>query len=194
MSDESELIAQSRAGDRRAFDALMRRYSERLFRLTHKVCAQAPSEADDVYQETFLTAFRKMAGFREQSALGSWLFRIASNLCWMRLRRRKREAFVPILDLPEERGERPARSLAAPGDDPALDAHKNDLRRSVARALERLPAGDREIVFLSDVGEWKNRDIARRTGLSLAAVKSRLHRARRALKEHLKDRDGVSPS
>ena len=101
MAEEAALIAKSRAGDAEAFGRLVRRYEDRIYTLARSVCAGLPAEAEDVYQETFLTAFKKIRGFRGDSGLGTWLHRIAANLCWMRHRKKKSEPFVPMLDEPE---------------------------------------------------------------------------------------------
>ncbi|MDD5658269.1 MAG: sigma-70 family RNA polymerase sigma factor, partial [Elusimicrobia bacterium] len=100
MESETALIAASKKGDARAFSALVGRYEDKIFNLARKVCAGMPAEADDVYQETFLTAFKKLPRFRGDSNLGTWLYRIASNLCWMRFRKKRAEPVVPILDRP----------------------------------------------------------------------------------------------
>ncbi|MDE2291253.1 MAG: sigma-70 family RNA polymerase sigma factor, partial [Elusimicrobia bacterium] len=103
-ASEAALIARSRAGDPAAFEQLVRRYEDRIHRLARNVCAGAPAEADDVYQETFLTAFKKLGNFRGDSGLGTWLYRIASNLCFMRLRSNRRRPFVAALDAPRPSG------------------------------------------------------------------------------------------
>lgn len=188
MVDETLLIQKSRAGDRKAFEGLLRLYQDRLFRLAHKVCAQAPAEAEDVLQDTMLAAFKKVKGFRGDSSLGTWLYRVASNLCWMRLRRKRREALEPLPAGPDAEA-RGAWASKDPLDDPATRARRNELRRAVGHALEGLPADQRAVVVLSDVREMKNRDIARTLGLSLPAVKSRLLRGRRWLRTHLEKKD-----
>lgn len=181
---EAELIAASRRGDTRAFGQLIRRYEDRIFRLAHSVCAGLPAEAEDVYQETFLTAFRKIRGFRSESGLGTWLYRIASNLCWMRFRRSKREPAVPLLDRPpDERGRRPQfRDWALT---PEEAAKKKELRLAVQRALGQLPVDYRLVLTLRDIEGLSNEESARVLKLSVAAVKSRLHRGRMFLRDRL---------
>src|ERR1039458_5540011 len=105
MTPERELIEKSRGGDAAAFGRLVGRYEDRIHRLAKNVCAGLPAEADDVYQETFITAFKKLKGFRGDSDLSTWLYRIASNICFMRHRKKKREPFVPLLDRPHDHDE-----------------------------------------------------------------------------------------
>ncbi|MBK8651280.1 MAG: sigma-70 family RNA polymerase sigma factor [Elusimicrobia bacterium] len=177
------MISRCQSGDGRAFAALMDLYRHKIFSLTQRVCAQAPAEADDVFQETFLTAFKEIQKFRGASRLGTWLYRIASNLCWTRLRRRRR-----AVSLGGEEGLPPdlARGLLSPPDDPAETARQREIQRAVGEALARLPVDYRMVVALSDLRGLKNETIAGALSLSLSAVKSRLHRGRNMLKKQLK--------
>lgn len=186
MEEETVLIERSRRGDGEAFAQLVRRHEERIFLLAQKVCAAAPSEAEDVSQETFVTAYKKLDQFRSASALGTWLHRIAANLCWMRLRKKKQVAMVPIVDKPTE-GQPGigADTLSDNNDDPAKTARKKELQGAVTRALEELPVEQRMVVFMKDIQDMANEEIAQALNLSLPAVKSRLHRAREILRERL---------
>ncbi|MBI5594651.1 MAG: sigma-70 family RNA polymerase sigma factor [Elusimicrobia bacterium] len=179
---ESALISRSREGDPAAFESLVRRYEDRIYRLAKNVCAGAPAEADDVYQETFLTAFKKLRTFRGGSGLGTWLYRIASNLCFMRLRSNKRRPFVAALDLPSGEGLRlPADSIPTP----EQAAGKRELAEAVARALKLLPVDYRLVLTLRDVEGLSNEETAKVLKVSVAAVKSRLHRGRLFMRERL---------
>lgn len=179
---EAALIAASKAGDADAFGRLVRRYEERIHRLARGVCAGAPAEADDVYQETFLTAYKKLGRFRGESGLGTWLYRIASNLCFMKLRSNRRRPFVAALDAPSEDGPRlPAEPL--PG--PEQAASRKELSDAVAKALSELPVDYRLVLTLRDVEGLSNEEAARVLSLSVPAVKSRLHRGRLFMRERL---------
>lgn len=189
MESESTLIARSKKGDADAFSALVSRYEDKIFNLAHKVCAGMPAEADDVYQETFLAAFKKMSHFREDSNLGTWLYRIASNLCWMRFRKKRAEPVVPILDHPHGHDDG---SESAGGDQfrdwsdgPEELSRKKALREAVEAALADLPIDYRLVVVLRDVQRLSNEETAKVMKLSVAAVKSRLHRGRLFLRDRL---------
>ena len=104
MPSEQELIERSRAGDREAFAELIRQYGDRIYRLAQQVCARAPAEADGVHQETFVTALEKIQQFENRSALGTWLYRIAANLCFMRLRNKHHSATESLDTWSEKRG------------------------------------------------------------------------------------------
>ncbi len=187
MNGEKELIARSRAGDADAFAQLVRRHEDRIYRLARSVCASMPAEADDVYQETFLTAFRKLKSFREDAELSTWLYRIASNLCFMRHRRRKREPFVALLDRPHDHDHDEGLALGVADGEPTPEeaAGKKELSAAVAAALARLPVEYRLVVALRDVEELSAAQAAKALKLSVPALKSRLHRGRMFLRAEL---------
>ena len=187
MATESELIARSKQGDAEAFSALIGRYEDRIFNLAHKVCAGLPAEAEDVYQETFLTAFQKLPHFRADSNLGTWLYRIASNLCWMRFRKQKSEPVVPILDHPHshEDGSGGGPRFKDWSDGSEELSRKKALREAVETALGELPVEYRLVLVLRDIEGLSGEETAKVMKLSLAAVKSRLHRARLFLRDRL---------
>lgn len=186
---EAALIQASKKGDTTAFDALIRRYEGKIYRLAHSVCAGIPSDADDVYQETFITAFKKINTFRGDSNLGTWLYRIASNLCFQRFRNAKRMPTVPILDLPPDDDDprTPAVQIRDWTPTPEEAASKKELRATVAKAMRELPVDYRLVLTLRDVQELSNEEAAKILKLSVPAVKSRLHRGRMFLRDKLDD-------
>lgn len=180
---EADLIAASKHGDTESFGKLIRRYEDKIFRLASNVCAGLPAEADDVYQETFLTAFKKIHRFREQSNLGTWLYRIAANLCWMRFRKKKREPFVPLLDGAHKHGG--AAEIQDWKLSPEEIAKKKELHEAVRGALSELPVDYRLVLTLRDIERLSNEETATILKLSVPAVKSRLHRGRMFLRDRL---------
>lgn len=171
---ETALIARSRSGDAAAFGALVRRYEDRMYRLVRSVCVSAPAEADDVYQDTFLTAYKKLSTFQGRSELGTWLYRVAANLCFMRLRAKKARPSAP-LD-PETAGKEAG---------PEEAVRKKELADAVTAALAALPPDQRLVVTLRDVEGLSAEETSRALSLSVPAVKSRLHRGRLALRRSL---------
>lgn len=171
---ERSLVARSRDGDPAAFTALVRRYEDRMYRLVRSVCVSAPAEADDVYQDTFLTAYKKLSTFQGRSELGTWLYRVAANLCFMRLRAKKARPAAPLGEAVPD-GE--------PGPEEAV--RKKELSEAVTAALAALPAEHRLAVVLRDIEGLSAAETARTLKLSVPAVKSRLHRGRLALKARL---------
>lgn len=183
-----ELVERARGGDAAAFDALVRGHHDKIYRLARHVCAAAPAEADDVYQETFLTAFKKLKSFRGDADLGTWLYRIASNLCLMRYRRRTAEPFVPMLDAPDEEGVRRPADFPDAAPQPEEAARRKELTDAVAAALAELPVDYRLVLTLRDVEGLSAEETARVLKLSVPAVKSRLHRGRLFLRDRFQAR------
>lgn len=174
-SDEADLIAQSRAGDAAAFEALVRRYDERMYRMVRSVCVSAPAEADDVYQDTFLTAYKKLSSFAGRSELGTWLYRVAANLCFMRLRAKKSRPTARLED----------HAPRDPDGTPEEAVRKKELADAVAASLAALPPEHRLAVVLSDIEGLSAAEAAGRLALSVPAFKSRLRRGRLALRARL---------
>jgi RNA polymerase sigma-70 factor (ECF subfamily) len=180
---ESELIEKSKAGDVEAFSQLIRNYENKIFSLAHHVCAGMPSDAEDVYQETFLSAFKNIKGFKNRSNLGTWLYRIAANLCWLRFRKKKREPIVSSLDRrkPEEEGGQWEFKDWVPN--PEEISRKKELQEAVAKALSGLSTDYRLVLTLRDIEGLSAEETAKILKLSIPAVKSRLHRGRMFLRE-----------
>lgn len=186
---ERELIERSKAGDADAFSALVRAHEDKIFTLARSVCAGLPAEAEDVYQETFLTAFKKIATFRSDANLSTWLHRIAANLCFMRYRKKKSEPFVPLLDEPHKDGEG-HREFKDWSLTPEEAARKHELGAAVTKALASLPVEYRLVLTLRDIEELSNEETAKILGVSVAAVKSRLHRGRLYLRDRFEEMMG----
>lgn len=169
---DSELVARARAGDLGAFDELVRRHSAPLFRyLRHNLHDHA--SAEELTQQAFVRAWRGLAGFRGEAGFRTWLYRIATNLCINRVKRRR-----PTVELPED--------LAADSRGEPDQQHRSRVReQAVAQALDRLPADQRAALVLSVYENLGQAEIARVMGRSVASVNSLSYRARQALRELL---------
>lgn len=183
------LVEKSKQGDSQAFSQLIHLYEDKIFTLTQKVCSTLPSEADDVYQETFLTAFKKIHQFQQSSDLGTWLYRIASNLCFMRLRKKKKEPVDSISGSDDESSGQESTKVTQAVLKKWLTekesmTRKKELAEAVAQALAKLPEDSRLVVTMSDIQGLSNDFIAKSLNLSLSAVKSRLHRGRELLRDY----------
>lgn len=183
MQAERELIERSRKGDTEAFSSLVGRYEDRIYRLAKTVCTGLSAEADDVYQDTFVTAFKKLKNFRGDSELGTWLFRIASNLCLMKRRKKGSEPFVPLLDRPHDHEDGPGHEFRDWSPTPEEAANKKELIGKVSAALAKLPMDYRLVLTLRDVEGLSAQETAKILELSIPAVKSRLHRGRLFLRD-----------
>lgn len=169
-----ELLARVRRGDPRAFEEVVRATHRQAYTLAFRLVADR-QEAEDVAQEAYLRVLRGLAAFREDSRFETWLHRIVTNTALNHLRRRGR--FGELATEPEE----------APPDVSAperIDERVAD-RDALERALEALPAGLRTVVLLKDVYDLSCAEIAEEVGATEGAVKVRLHRARRRLRDLL---------
>ena len=184
-SDDA-LVAAARAGDRAAIEALLERYQERVFGFGLRMCGDS-EDAKDVLQDTLLAAARTIGDFRGESSLSTWLYTIARSFC---IKRRRRSKFAPNEELASD-----SETLALPASGPAPDelASRGEVRRALAGALQALDTASREVLILRDIEGLTAPEVANVTGTSVDAVKSRLHRARAALREHLAASLGDAP-
>src|SRR5919198_1549143 len=173
-----EVLAACRRGDQQAFEEVIRATHRQVYTQALRLVRDR-HEAEDVAQEAYLRAFRGLAGFRGDAQFETWLYRIVANAAMSHLRRRGR--FGDLLAEPEdERMETPARSNQL--EDRAVD------REALARALDKLPKAARGIVIMKDVYGLSCQEIGDIVEASEGAVKVRLHRARRRLKDLLFER------
>jgi RNA polymerase sigma-70 factor (ECF subfamily) len=179
LSDE-EILARVRSGDVQAFEAVMRRYNQRIYRAVRSIIRDE-SEAEDVMQEAYVNAFAHLADFEGRSRLSTWLTRIAVHEALSRLRRGKR--FSP-LDESEEAIMPNARSTPTP----EQSAGDRELGTVLEQAVEALPASFRVVFVLRAVEEMSVAETAEVLEIPEETVKTRLHRARGMLKQSILDR------
>ena len=182
------LVGFARAGDREAFRAIMTRCNQRLFRIARAV-VRDEAEAEDVLQEAYLRAFAAIAGFRGEAGVATWLTRIVLNEAHGRLRRRKPTVDLDALEAAQEGAQGGGQVLNFPGmsksDDPEADAARAQIRRLLERAVDDLPEPFRLVFILREVEDLSVEETARHLDLKVETVKTRLHRARRRLREAL---------
>jgi RNA polymerase sigma-70 factor, ECF subfamily len=178
-SDERELIERCLAGDASAFEPLVERYRQRVWRLAYQLLRDR-EEAWDCAQEAFVRAFHSLGSFRGQSAFYTWLFRITVNVATDRQRARAAQARAFGAErMPEEEW---ARTTADPGAQPDQSAVQLEQRERIRQALDALPPKARTIIMLSDVEGLSYREITEVLGCPIGTVMSRLHNARKRLK------------
>ncbi len=172
--DDSALVARLARGEREAVDQLYARFGRPLYAFVQGIVGDA-GLAEEIVQDTFVAAWRGAAGFEARSSVSSWLFAIARRQARDRLRRTRPE-LVPV----EELAAQPA---GEPG--PEAAALSSADRKQLRAALYRLPAVHRECLVLAFVAELSGPEIAAVLGIPEGTVKSRLHAARRAMREQL---------
>jgi RNA polymerase sigma-70 factor (ECF subfamily) len=171
---DDELLAACRRGDRGAFEEVVRKTYQHVYTQALRLVGDR-QEAEDVAQEAYTRVFRSLSGFRGEAQFDTWLYRIVANAALTHLRKRRRFG-----DLMREEDPEPSlhSNLTGP-EERALDRHSLD------GALDALPATMRTVVILKDIYGLSCREIGEELGVSEGAVKVRLHRARRRLKEAL---------
>ena len=172
--NDAELVEKAKAGDTASFEALVKRYQDKIYGLANYVCMGLKSEADDVYQETFISAFKNIKKFHGRSGFGTWLYRIAANNCWMKFRRKRSEKLVSLEDIRELKDLTHADEVA-----------RSELSASVATALSTLSVDYRLAVTLADIQGLTMEEAARVLKITVPAFKTRLFRARQKLKKEL---------
>jgi len=182
--DESALVAQAKAGDQNAFGELVNRYERKIYRLAKNI-TRNDEDAEDVLQDAFLKAYTHLDNFKGDSKFYTWIVRIAVNEALMRLRKRKTDRSVP-LDEPVELGEETVqREIAVWEDNPEQQYSQEEWRRILDEAVESLKPDFRTVFVLREIEELSTEETAETLGISVPAVKSRLLRARLALRERL---------
>jgi len=183
---EEEMVAAAQQGDLSAFNQLVVFYEQRVFGLAYRMLGENEAAADAT-QDAFFQAYKALAQYRGGS-FKSWLLRIASNICYDRLRTRQRRPTTSLDELMAEAEEIGGSSLALledVGSDPSEKALRQETLREVALALEALPPEQKLVIVLSDVQGLSYEEIVQITGMSLGTVKSRLSRGRTKLREFL---------
>ena len=171
-----ELAQRCRDGDSSAFEELYRQHAGRLFNLTSRMMG-SPQEAEDLLQEVFLHAYRKLGSFRGESSLGTWLYRLGMNHCLDHLRRRHSRMQQATDSLDEDGGWEPA----TPAPSTPIAVSRIDLER----AIGKLPEGCRAAFLLHDVEGFEHREVASILGVSEGTSKSQVHKARMKLRAML---------
>lgn len=184
-ADEDQALVQGlQRNDPRAFETLVRRYGDYLYRVALRVAGRE-AEARDAVQEVFISVLRTIAGFEARSSLKTWLHRLTVNAVLMRLRSARRRPEVSIDDLvqPPQGMRQEPEWLFTESEEAA--AEREDVRARVRACIDRLPDSYRIVLVLRDIEGHDTREVAELIGETEGNVKVRLHRARAALKKLL---------
>lgn len=181
---EEELIAQAAKGDQDAFAQLLELHKGKVYGLTLRLTGSV-EDAMDLTQETFFNAWRGLPRFNGQSKFSTWLYRLATNAAIDFLRREKRRSAVATVPLHVE--EEPQRALDIPDHrfTPQTELERKELQKAIQRGLERLSDEHRQALVLREVNGLSYAEIAQVLGLEEGTVKSRIYRARLALRKAL---------
>jgi RNA polymerase sigma-70 factor, ECF subfamily len=184
VTDE-ELVVRARAKDFGAFEQLLDRYEDKIFRLAYRF-VRNETEAKEILQDTFLSIWRKLDTFKGDSQFGSWLYRVAANTALMRLRSQRRHPEISTEELPvgylDNYGQLPSvgENWSKRPDD---ELQSEELRRHIQTAVDALPEIYRTVFLLRDVEGLSTEETGEILAISVPTVKTRLHRARIALRD-----------
>jgi RNA polymerase sigma-70 factor, ECF subfamily len=186
---DADLVAALRAEEPEAAERLVERFGDRVYRLAMRITGSR-EDAEEAAQDALWTAARKIGMFKGESAFGSWIYRITANAAYQKLRTRRQKSAEIALDdvLPALDGEgrhfEPMDDWSNRVDERAL---QGELRDVLQQAIDGLPAEYRTALVMHDVEGLSNPDIAETLGISLPAVKSRVHRSRLFVRKRLSD-------
>jgi RNA polymerase sigma-70 factor (ECF subfamily) len=181
--DDLTLVKQTVDGDVAAFEELVSRYENKVYRLAIKL-TRNETLAEEVMQEVFLRVYEKVHTFRGESAFSSWLYRIAANVCFAKLKSEKKHIHSDLDD------DMPQVEAGGIGGDPWVDTPDravlgDEAMGVINSAIGKLSEDFRVVLILRDVEGLSNEEVAKILDLSVPAVKSRLHRARLAMRKRL---------
>ena len=189
IDTEMRLVRAVQAGDMSAFDGLVHRHKDRLFNLVYRFLEDY-QEADECAQEIFIKVFKSINTFRFESTFSTWLYRIAVNTCKNRIKSsgyRWKKKTVPIENPEGSKDGNPFSEIANGALNPMAELEKKERWMRIQKAINSLPEEQNTVVVLRDIQGLTYQEISDITGLNLGTVKSKLARARLALRDILKN-------
>jgi RNA polymerase sigma-70 factor (ECF subfamily) len=185
---DTQLLEAARAGDARSLEVLLERHQAQVYRFGMKMCRD-PEDAKDVLQDTLLAMARNVRDFRGASSISTWLYTIARNFC---IKKRRRGKFAPERERSLDTEAMPdASRLADPAMGPDEALAGKEVEQALEEAIRALEPMYREVLLLRDVEGLTAPEVAEVLGVSVQAVKSRLHRARLSVRAHVAPLLGV---
>jgi len=181
-TDTSRKLERARHGDAAEIEELLRAVQPQLYRFSMKMCRHT-EDAEDVLQDSMMALARSFRDFRGASSLSTWLFTIARSFC---IKKRRKSKFAPEREesleqlAPGEKGQ-----IQSTGPGPHEQAESAEIWQQVQAGIQRIEPAYREVLVLRDIEGLRAKEVAEVVGISVPAVKSRLHRARAELREHL---------
>ena len=180
---DAQLVVRTQGGDTRAFDELVRRYRDKVYRLAFKILRHE-EDAAEALQDAFLSAYRGLKNFKAESTFSTWLYRITTNAALMKYRKR-REGHVSLEQSQSRDDDLQPMELADWSQIPEDQLEDRETWQVLMDAVEQLPDDLKTVFYRRDWLEESNAEVADALSLSVAAVKSRLHRARIQLRDRL---------
>lgn len=178
------LVERAKRGDVEAFERLISQYEKKVYNVAYRLTGNH-EDAGDVAQEAFLRVYNSLPEFRGDSSFATWLFRIVNNACLDELRKRKRQRVTSLDESVEVDDGEVVRQFADPSDGPEQALDRVELQRSVQESIMALDEEYRVVMVMRHMQGYSYNEIADTLGINIGTVKSRLNRAKHALKEML---------
>lgn len=184
LSEDLLLIQKIRKGDQIAFEQLIEKYETKVFHLAMRF-TKNEEDAEEVLQDVFMTLHRKLELFQGKSAFSSWLYRIVVNAAFMKLRKRRQQPAILLEDLAPHTRQKALDGESSRGNHVEQFTQNEELKNVLLSAVNRLPEQYRSVFVMRDVNGFSNQETSEVLGLSVPAIKSRLHRSRLMLRKKL---------
>lgn len=181
---DSDMIEGLRAGDDRALEAVMEKFHGKVYNTAIGI-VKNPSDAQEVVQDVFMTLYRKADTFKGNSSLFTWIYRITVNFGFMKIRSRRKEPHIPIEEAARTDADEAVLTTILPDRRSSADdlVIQREMMGKVLQFTRELPDKYRRVFMLRDIQNYSNEEVGRLLNLSVAAVKSRIHRARSYIRE-----------
>ncbi|MBR4110118.1 MAG: sigma-70 family RNA polymerase sigma factor [Clostridia bacterium] len=187
MIDEKILISKAKEGDNKAFEEIISLYEKRVFSTIYYM-VKNENEVEDIAQEVFIKIYRNLKNFKEESSLYTWIYRITINVCIDELKKKKNVVYIDE-KLETADGEMEIQ-LEDTAKGPEHLAEDEELKQKITNCIRKLPIDQRTMIVLRDIKGFTYMEIAEMTKINLGTVKSKINRARTALKQILEE-DGT---
>ncbi len=182
---DSELVKRAQRGNTPAFEELVKRYEQKVYNIAYRMLGNE-EDAKDALQDTFLRVFRFIKKFKAESSFYTWLYRITTNVCLTRLKRKtKKEKYTSSLDESIKVKDEIEREIPDYKYSPELLYERHRMQKVLQVAINELPSDYRSVIVLRDLQGLSNKEVSKALQLSITAVKSRLHRGRVFLRNRL---------
>lgn len=184
---ERNLLEKAKNGDVLAFEKLITEYQKKVFNIAFRMVGNY-DDASELTQEVFIRVFKSLKNFKEQSLFSTWIYKITTNVCLDEIRKRKKRKAVYLDEEIKLDENEVKRQIEDDKPTPEMIAEKNEISKAVNDAIESLSEEHRTVIVLRDLQGFSYEEIAKITSCPEGTVKSRINRARQALKEILKSK------
>lgn len=179
--NEKALLVKAKNGDLAAFEKLIENYQKKVYNIVYRMIGN-PDDASELTQEVFIRVFRSIRNFKEESQFSTWIYKIATNICLDEFRKQKKHKVISLdEEIKSDEGEM-KRQIEDNKPQPDIIAERNELKKTVRNAILALPDEYRIVIIMRDIKGLSYEEIAQITKCPEGTVKSRINRARKALK------------